>query len=697
MTFVCANDNNTSEITTIDENMHNEDEICNCNTLNIVEATDVEDTLRYNEKIDNIKSEMNNKNIVNEDNNKNYISNNEPELNNLGNTNIVNERYNITIKEAYHGDTEIIKVRFPSGWNVGALHFDVYRCYSINKLENVHYKDTNQMEVTITGHEALIKVFNIIGGENTLNIHYKLNGWDYDDYYDFQVKKYDLTGVFNLPSEVSALCEFNINGYVNDDVEVDYLTVHYLDVEDKTIELNHGTFNKTLKTNTAGLKELKFYYEGDDKYKSGYVGSAMLNVIPLETEIIIDDIDTTYGMNINLTPKIKVKPGLPKLTGKIEVIEYWETTPGYQKFLKNLNVDYKKVVYYYFDEFIVSNLTAYTHSIRYIYSGDSYFAPCQKNITVKISKSKRPLICLVESEYIIYEDGSVGNNLFLTYKFNDTQKPKYLNQGEIFLTLYGNGEVIKLHSYMSNGVASPYDYNLKTGNYTCVVNYTGDDNHEPQKFTHYAIVKTLLKPENIIPEITNINEHNNSVLIYLPNDASGRISLNISNNEYLFDTIDDGIIKILFPKLSDGKYNYTIFYSGDTYYHPFIKKGQLYVSNTNNNNNNNNPIKEENKLTSFNHSKNSVKIIAKGKTFKKSVKIKKYTITLKTNQNKPMKRVKVTIKINKKTYIAKTNAKGVATFKIKKLTKKGTFKATVTYKGDKYYNKVTKTVKIKIK
>ena len=61
-----------------------------------------------------------------------------------------------------------------------------------------------------------------------------------------------------------------------------------------------------------------------------------------------------------------------------------------------------------------------------------------------------------------------------------------------------------------------------------------------------------------------------------------------------------------------------------------------------------------------------------------------------------MKKVKVTVKVKGKTYTAKTNSKGIATFKLK-LTKKGTFKATVTYKGNKYYNKVTKKVKITVK
>ena len=91
------------------------------------------------------------------------------------------------------------------------------------------------------------------------------------------------------------------------------------------------------------------------------------------------------------------------------------------------------------------------------------------------------------------------------------------------------------------------------------------------------------------------------------------------------------------------------------------------------------------------------KITAKKKTFKKSKKVKKYTVKLKDNKGKAIKKARVTLKIKGKSYKAKTNAKGKAIFKIKKLTKKGTFKAKITYKGNKYFKKATKTVKIKIK
>ena len=91
------------------------------------------------------------------------------------------------------------------------------------------------------------------------------------------------------------------------------------------------------------------------------------------------------------------------------------------------------------------------------------------------------------------------------------------------------------------------------------------------------------------------------------------------------------------------------------------------------------------------------KMTAKAKTFKVKVKTKKYTITLKNNLNKVMKNTKVTLKVNKKTFTAKTNKKGVATFKITNLKKKGKFTAVIKYAGNKYYNKLSKKVKITVK
>ena len=91
------------------------------------------------------------------------------------------------------------------------------------------------------------------------------------------------------------------------------------------------------------------------------------------------------------------------------------------------------------------------------------------------------------------------------------------------------------------------------------------------------------------------------------------------------------------------------------------------------------------------------KLTAKAASFKRTVKIKKYSVTLKNHKNAAMKSTDISLKVNGKTFKVKTNSKGVATFKITNLKKKGTYKATVIYQNSKYYNRVTKTVKITVK
>ena len=69
---------------------------------------------------------------------------------------------------------------------------------------------------------------------------------------------------------------------------------------------------------------------------------------------------------------------------------------------------------------------------------------------------------------------------------------------------------------------------------------------------------------------------------------------------------------------------------------------------------------------------------AKNKKYKR-YKAKKYTATLKTSAGKAIKGKKITFKIKGKTYKAKTNKKGVASIKIKGLTKVGKYRITIKY------------------
>ena len=107
-------------------------------------------------------------------------------------------------------------------------------------------------------------------------------------------------------------------------------------------------------------------------------------------------------------------------------------------------------------------------------------------------------------------------------------------------------------------------------------------------------------------------------------------------------------------------------------------------------------------VTKLTVSKKSTSIKASSKSFKAKAKTKTVSVTLKTSKNRYdgktylSKDKKITLKVNGKTFTAKTNAKGVAKIKIK-LTKKGKYTATVRFAGDNTYKASGKNIKITIK
>lgn len=91
------------------------------------------------------------------------------------------------------------------------------------------------------------------------------------------------------------------------------------------------------------------------------------------------------------------------------------------------------------------------------------------------------------------------------------------------------------------------------------------------------------------------------------------------------------------------------------------------------------------------------KITASKKIFKVKVKTKAYTITLKNSKGKVMKNANAKLTVKGKTYSARTNSKGQATFKITNLKNKGNFQATIKYAATGYYNSVNKKATIVVK
>ena len=237
-------------------------------------------------------------------------------------------------------------------------------------------------------------------------------------------------------------------------------------------------------------------------------------------------------------------------------------------------------------------------------------------------------------------------------------KAEVVNQSEAVVNVYGSNISVS---------------NLNAGTYTLSVTTIADSNHNPVTRTAKVTVNKL-KTQITAKSIAATYNVNKNLLITLK-DSKGNVLSGVNLTVMLkgtnaYRTDKNGQIKVSTKGLAPKKYTAKITFNANTNYAKTTKSVKVTVK------------------------KATPKLSAKAKTFKKSVKTKKYSVILKTNKNKVMKNVKLILKVNKKTYTAKTNKKGVATFKIIKLTKKGKFAAVVKFAGNKYYN--AKTVKPKI-
>lgn len=195
-----------------------------------------------------------------------------------------------------------------------------------------------------------------------------------------------------------------------------------------------------------------------------------------------------------------------------------------------------------------------------------------------------------------------------------------------------------------------------------------------QAFTSVNITSSI--DTKISASNLNIKVGDNGKLQITLKDASGKalanqkVSVFINGRTYTAKTNANGVAIITIKYSNAATYYATLSFVGDNNYKSSIGTAKIVVS------------------------KKATSLTAPKKTFKvKST--KKIAITLKSS-GKAIAGKKITLKVNGKTYTAKTNAKGVATIKVK-ITKKGTFKYTASFAGDKTFNSISKKGNIKVK
>ena len=523
-------------------------------------------------------------------------------------------------------------------------------------------------------------------------------------YVDLQQDGYIVSIKADLP--------FNSTGYVTlacEDRNAFSPINNTVDVE------NRGYTILNINNLDVGTHKITAYYEGDDNYKSAFFEE---NITVEETDIVItaDDYEYYYGGSNDDYYVTVYNNGRPVNRPVGITIDGWTdlVSDSYGNPHTNIKVKrpgvYEAVISYggvSTTRIITVKATIIANStFTYDYLSSKVSANfldtngnALKNRVVTITVDDVDYYVTTDSDGFITKDIPLGageydmvistpvsNEEFnakliinkITPKLNYTLKNNIDSYGfaSLLTPLATGGSMVYTFEGKdytigySGGFADFIMHTTRAGNHNLVVKFTGDDNLNPvsESYTLNLENKADLMSANDIT--TGYGQYN-----------SIAVTLKYANGQpKAYSTVTVSV---------NGRTAYlTTNANGVAYYVVDLDAGTYSIAFSSNNNGHKNVRATVNKVTPT--------LKASKKTYKLKVKTKKFKATLNLPKKK-LNHYKLTLKVKGKTYKAFTNAKGQATFKINKLKKKGTFKATIKFAGDRNLNKVTKTVKIKVK
>ena len=258
-----------------------------------------------------------------------------------------------------------------------------------------------------------------------------------------------------------------------------------------------------------------------------------------------------------------------------------------------------------------------------------------------------------------------GDALHIVLK---SQNDEFVNLIDCDVVVYKDGVMVKTYPCFSGDGLS---FDLAAGNYTVepAVSYPGLNQPSP-----ISIQLTINKATSNIEVSASDAVYPDNVTVNVRSNVTGDCTVKVGNESQSVNLVADVDKNVTFIGLVTNEKGYAV-----------------------------NVVFNSENYTSFNDSV-SVKVIkatptltAGAKTFKFEDKTKKFQVTLKDNKGSPMKNTEVTLKVNGITYTATTNANGVATFTLNKLSKQGSFNVVVKYLGDDNYKSLSKKVKLTVK
>ena len=504
---------------------------------------------------------------------------------------------------------------------------------------------TNNFTITITGENGYMQTVsnitlnsgsytkefkNLLPSNYTIYVKY---GGD-EGYYPieknitFKVTKFDPSYSVNVTNTLfkqnaTIVVSIPITGNVT--INIGNITIF------DNIVIDNGKVVKNVSNLDAGNYLIEITYNGNEYYNT-LTQFVNLTIAKASSAIKVYVNDSKYGEDtiINVTSDITCQ-----LFVKIN------------NTIKDINVTANELQSINFGKLNASNYTVIVS-----FDGDKNYNNASLTKEFNVSKINASLIIQKEDVNV---DETVNISILLP---NDAT-------GSVKVTLGNNETIIPITNPIVYWKFTP----TKGGNHTVKVEYLGDNNYFTNKTNFTLIVKKLNPTISCNGTEVIVPNEPYQITVNLPDDATGKVIINLDKNNYTIENITTAKT-ITIPKINEGSYNCTIYYSGDDKYKSYNDTRQILV-NINRN----------------------VKISASDITT--TNKNGKFELTLLDAKNNPLSSELIIVYIDTDEYDVTTNKNGTAT--VYYGLNSGEHKVNVYFNSTDTYNPLKTTFKITIK
>ena len=280
-----------------------------------------------------------------------------------------------------------------------------------------------------------------------------------------------------------------------------------------------------------------------------------------------------------------------------------------------------------------------------------------------------------ETVSIKVNDLSVGPDGVLNITLKD-QNAKTLPNKDLVITI---DDVIYTAKTDANGIAS-ITLDLELGDYVANIAFVGNDNYasaEKEVTINVNDGRTATKivsvDKNVYLQKINGGMNYNLILRDINNNplANKKVVVNFDGVDQTVTTSATGAASVKLTSKTIGTKQVTITFAGDDEYQAITKVSNITIT------------QEESVIT------------APQKTYTVAETPKTYSVTIKSSSGKALAKTTISLNIKGKVYTAVANSQGVANFNLD-LTQAGTYTATLTYAGSKFFKGTNATAEIKV-